>query len=75
MTALDEIKQLYFNTTEKTVQRDLDRAIDLLKAMSTDEEREKAAVWNMDGLSEMRSEWGVKPQASGQSKGNKPRRR
>ena len=54
----DEIKRLYFNTTRTTVQRDLARAIDLLKTMSEDE-REKAAVY-MDGLSQMRSEWGIK---------------
>jgi hypothetical protein len=31
----------------------------LLKTMRTEEERERAAVY-MDGLSAMRSEWGVK---------------
>jgi hypothetical protein len=56
VTALEEIKQLYFNTTKKTVARDLTRAVQLLKAMATDEERERAAVY-MDGLSQMRSEW------------------
>jgi hypothetical protein len=60
MTPLDTIRHLYFNATRSTIQRDLTRAIDLLKAMTTDEEREKAAVY-MDGLSQMRSEWGVKP--------------
>jgi hypothetical protein len=60
MTPLDTIRHLYFNATRSTIQRDLTRAIDLLKAMTTDEEREKAAVY-MDGLSQMRSEWGVRP--------------
>jgi len=55
---LDEIKRIYFNTTRATVQRDLTRAVELLKAMSEDE-RDKAAVY-MDGLSQMRSEWGVR---------------
>ena len=32
------------------------RAIEILKSMATEEEREKAAVY-MDGLSQMRSEW------------------
>jgi hypothetical protein len=54
----DEIKRLYFNTTRATVQRDLTRAVELLKTMSEDE-RDKAAVY-MDGLSQMRSEWGVR---------------
>lgn len=58
MTALDEIKQLYFNTTKATIQRDLARAIVLLKGMTTEEERERAAVY-MDGLSQMRSEWAM----------------
>lgn len=56
MAALDEIKRLYFNTTKATVQRDIDRAIDLLKSMKTEEARERAAVY-MDGLAEMRREW------------------
>lgn len=57
--ALDEIRKLYFNTTKGTIKKDIARAIDLLKKMSTDEDREKAAVY-MDGLSQMRSEWGKK---------------
>jgi len=56
MSALDEIKRLYFNTTKATIQRDLDRAVDLLKSMPNDDERQRAAVY-MDGLAEMRSEW------------------
>ena len=59
MTALDEIRKLYFNTTKGTIKKDIARAIDLLKAMKTLEEREKAAVY-MDGLAQMRSEWGKK---------------
>ena len=59
MTPLDEIRKLYFNTTKATVKKDIARAIDLLKSMSSDEDREKAAVY-MDGLSQMRSEWGKK---------------
>jgi hypothetical protein len=54
--ALTEIKQLYFNTTKATIKKDIDRAIDLLKSMKTDDERQNAAVY-MDGLSQMRSEW------------------
>jgi hypothetical protein len=54
--ALTEIRRLYYSTSRGTIQRDLDRAIDLLKTMATEEERERAAVF-MDGLSQMRSEW------------------
>jgi hypothetical protein len=52
-----EIKRLYFNTTRTTIQRDLARAVQLLKSMKDDDERQRAAVY-MDGLSQMRSEWG-----------------
>ena len=54
--ALEQIKQLYYNATKATIQKDLARAVGLLKAMTTEEERERAAVY-MDGLSQMRSEW------------------
>jgi hypothetical protein len=56
VTPLQEIRKLYFGATKATVQRDLERAVALLKGMSSDEERERAAVY-MDGLSQMRSEW------------------
>jgi hypothetical protein len=53
---LAEIKELYFKTTAATIERDFVRAIDLLKAMASDEERERATVY-MQGLAEMRKEW------------------
>ena len=56
MDALAEIKQLYYKTTKATIKKDIDRAIDLLKSMKSDDERQKAAVY-MDGLAQMRSEW------------------
>jgi hypothetical protein len=55
---LAEIKRLYYQTTRKTVQEDLARALDLLKTMANDEERERAAVY-MDGMAQMRSDWGL----------------
>jgi hypothetical protein len=54
--ALSEIKQLYYGTTKATIKKDLARAIELLKSMQSEDERQKAAVY-MDGLSQMRSEW------------------
>jgi hypothetical protein len=60
MTAMDacaEIKRLYYQATQATIQKDLARAIALLKTLKTEEERERVAVY-MDGLSQMRSEWG-----------------
>ena len=56
MDPLSEIKRLYYKTTRATIQRDLARAVELLKSMPNDDERERAAVY-MDGLSQMRSEW------------------
>ena len=53
---LNEIKRLYYQTTRATIKADFAKAIDLLKSMSTEEERERAAVY-MDGLSQMRSDW------------------
>ena len=56
MDAVEEIKRLYYSATKATIQKDLARAIDLLKSMPSDEARERVAVY-MDGLSQMRSEW------------------
>jgi hypothetical protein len=53
---IDEIRKLYFAATAKTIQRDIDRAIDILKTLKNDDERGKAAVF-MEGLNEMRKEW------------------
>ena len=52
---LAEIKQMYFNTTAKTIDRDFDRAIDLLKSMP-EEDRHRATVY-MEGLAQMRKEF------------------
>ena len=51
-----EIRKMYFTATPKTIQRDLDRAIDILKSLKDDEARGKAAVY-MEGLNELRKEW------------------
>jgi hypothetical protein len=51
-----EIRQLYFKATAQTIDRDFDRAIDLLKTISLPEDRQRATVY-MDGLAEMRRDW------------------
>lgn len=56
MDKVEQIKRLYYSATKATIQRDLDRAIDLLKSIDSEDERERAAVY-MDGLAQMRSEW------------------
>jgi hypothetical protein len=52
-----EIRRLYYAATKETIQADLTRALDLLKSMTSEEERERVAVY-MDGLAQMRSDWG-----------------
>ena len=51
-----EIRKLYFEASPATIQRDLDRAIDIVKSIADENERSKAAVF-MEGLAEMRREW------------------
>ena len=62
--SVSSIRSLYFNTTKATIQKDLTAAIDLFKALKTEDDRERAAGF-MDGLSQMRSEWGVRPASAG----------
>ena len=47
---LAEIKRLYYQTSRNTIKQDFAKAIDLLKSMPSEEERERVAVY-MDGLS------------------------
>ena len=51
-----KIRKLYDETTPATVERDLRRAIDLLKSLDGEAERARVSVY-MDGQSQMRSEW------------------
>jgi len=71
MNPVAEITRLYYATTRATIQRDLEKAIDLLKTLNTEEDRERVSVF-MDGLSQMRSEWGVRPAAASGAAGAKP---
>ena len=59
-----EIRRLYFKTTKATIQQDLEKAVDLLKSMASEEERERATVY-MEGLAQMRKDW------RGQKKGGR----
>ena len=58
MNKAAEIRRLYYGATAATIASDLARAIELLKSMETEEERERVAVY-MDGLAQMRSEWAL----------------
>jgi hypothetical protein len=53
---LGEIRRLYFKTTRQTIQADFTTALDLLKAMTSEEQRERATVY-MEGLAEMYKDW------------------
>ena len=53
---LAEIRRLYFTTTKQNIQADLTKALDLLKSMASEEERERATVY-MEGLAQMRKDW------------------
>ena len=71
---LSEIRRLYFSATKRTIGDDFFRALQLLKSMNSEEEREKAAVY-MEGLTEMRADWareGSPPRSGrGQTSGQK----
>jgi transcriptional antiterminator len=54
--ALAQIREIYFKTTKRTIEHDIAHAIELLKSLPSDDERDKAAVY-MEGLAQMRSEW------------------
>jgi hypothetical protein len=60
-----EIRRLYFRTTRQTIHQDLAKALDLLKSMASEEERERATVY-MEGLAQMRRDWNA-----GSKKGSK----
>jgi hypothetical protein len=64
---LAEIRRLYFKTSAHTIREDFAKAVELLKSMASEEERERAAVF-MDGLAEMRKDWEKREKR----KGNRP---
>ncbi len=71
---LTEIRRLYFTTTREKIQEDLARALDLLKSMASEDERERATVY-MEGLAQMRSEWGMNKGKRQKEKGKRKERR
>ena len=68
--ALAEIRRIYFKTTRQTVDHDMAHAIELLKSLPTEDDREKATVY-MHGLAEMHRNWvKKKPGKSGARRGS-----
>lgn len=55
----EEIRRLYFSTTRETIEQDLQRALELLKQMPSEEDRERAAGL-MHGLTDLMREWKAK---------------
>ena len=58
MNVLEQLRTIYFNATQSTISDDFGKAIELFKQLTNDEDREKAAVF-MEGIAEMRREWGA----------------
>jgi hypothetical protein len=51
-----EIRDLYFKTTPRTIDEDFQAAVELVKSLPDETERQKATVY-MQGLAEMRRDW------------------
>jgi hypothetical protein len=68
---LAEIRRLYFRTTRKTIAEDLAKALDLLKSIADEAQRERATVY-MEGLAQMRKDWARAK--TGKKKSAKPNR-
>jgi hypothetical protein len=62
--ALAEIRTIYFKTSRETIEHDFAHAIELLKSLPGEEEREKATVY-MQGLAEMQRNWLNRKEKSG----------
>jgi hypothetical protein len=72
---LARLKALYFGATPATIADAFDEAIDALKSLPTEADRERAAVY-MEGLAEMKREFGGgRAAASRGPTAPKPRRR
>jgi hypothetical protein len=64
--AIAEIRRIYFKTTRQTIEHDFAHAIELLKSLPTEEQRERATVY-MEGIAQMRKDWAGKSGRSGRS--------
>ncbi len=68
--ALAEIRRIYFKTTRDTIDHDFAHAIELLKGLPNEDEREKATVY-MQGLAEMQRNWAKKKPGGGKARKRK----
>jgi len=65
--ALAQIREIYFKTTKRTIEHDIAHAIELLKSLPSEDERDKAAVY-MEGLAQMRADWAPETRKGGTKK-------
>jgi hypothetical protein len=69
--AIAEIRQIYFKTSRETIEHDFAHALELLKSLPGEDDRERATVF-MHGLAEMRRDWsGGAARAQGKGRGSK----
>jgi hypothetical protein len=64
--AIAEIRRIYFKTTRQTIEHDFAHAIELLKSLPSEEDRERATVY-MEGIAQMRKDWAGRSGKSGRS--------
>ena len=70
---LAELRRIYFKTTKKTIEHDFAHAIELLKTIASEDDRQKASVF-MEGINELRKEWTPKaPRKPGATAGGRAR--
>jgi hypothetical protein len=62
--AIAEVRRIYFKTTRQTIEHDFAHAIELLKTLPTEEQRERATVY-MEGIAQMRKDWAARSARSG----------
>ena len=72
--AIAEIRRIYFRTTRQTIEHDFDHAIELLKSLATEEERERATVY-MEGIAQMQRDWATATRRKTKAGAKKPARR
>jgi len=68
------LRRIYFKTTKQTIEHDFAHAIELLKGLASEEEREKATAY-MHGLSELQKEWSPKQKGHSEKGRSRKRRR
>ena len=71
--ALAEIRRIYFATTRQTIDHDFAHAIELLKSLPDEDERQKAHVY-MEGLAEMQRGWHAPTRTGKPKTARKPKR-